>query len=51
MHIYRDNKLVCKWDIENNTELVGKASRGLKTIIKEVLKEKQILKWIDNYEN
>jgi hypothetical protein len=36
VHVYRDAKLVVKWDLENGQPMEGKASRRLLDLIKEL---------------
>jgi len=36
VHVYRDSKLVVKWDLENQWPMEGKANRRLLQIIKEL---------------
>jgi hypothetical protein len=36
VHVYRDNKLVVKWDLENWQPMKGKANQRLIRIIKEL---------------
>jgi hypothetical protein len=39
VHVYRDKKLVVKWDLENNTAMKGKASRKLRAMIAQLRQE------------
>ena len=36
VHVYRDGKLVVKWDLENNKPMKGKASRRVLDLIEEL---------------
>ena len=36
VHVYRDGRLVVKWDLENGFAMKGKASRRLLDAIKEL---------------
>lgn len=42
VHVYKDGKLVVKWDLENNQPMQGKANRKILKIIED-LKEEQKL--------
>ena len=39
VHVYRDSKLVVKWDLENWQHMEGKANRRLLQIIEELESE------------
>ncbi|MGH9893697.1 MAG: DUF4160 domain-containing protein [bacterium] len=39
VHVYRDGKLVVKWDLENKMAMKGKASRKLLNLIDELESE------------
>lgn len=39
VHVYRDGKAVLKWDLENEKEMTGKASKRLLRLIRELQKE------------
>jgi len=39
VHVYRDSKLVVKWDLENGQPMEGKANRRLLQIIEELESE------------
>jgi len=39
VHVYRDGRLVVKWDLENWQPMAGKASRRLIRIIEELENE------------
>jgi hypothetical protein len=39
VHVYRNSKLVVKWDLENWLPMEGKANRGLLKLIEELNKE------------
>ena len=36
VHVYRDGKLVVKWDLENNVSMKGRASRKVLELIREL---------------
>jgi len=36
VHVYRDGKLVVKWDLENKLSMKGKASRRVLELIAEL---------------
>jgi len=40
VHVYRDRKLVLKWDLENNVSMRGEASSRLLDLIEELRKER-----------
>jgi len=42
VHVYRDGRLVVKWDLENWRAMKGKASRALWDTIKELEAEGQL---------
>ena len=39
VHVYRDAKLVVKWDLENDVPMKGKASKRIRTLIRELQAE------------
>jgi hypothetical protein len=39
VHVYRDETLVVKWDLENGRAMKGKASARVKALIKELIAE------------
>ena len=39
VHVYRDSKLVVKWDLENCLPMKGKANRKLLQLIEKLNKE------------
>ncbi len=39
VHVYRESKLVVKWDLENWTAMQGKAGRRLLQLIAELMDE------------
>lgn len=39
VHVYRDGKLVVKWDLENKKPMKGKASRRVLDLIEELESE------------
>mgnify|MGYP006915234337 FL=1 len=36
VHVYRDGVLVVKWDLDDNQPMLGKASRRLRILIREL---------------
>jgi len=39
VHVYRDGKLILKWDLENKKPMKGRASRRILQVIKELESE------------
>lgn len=39
VHVYRDGKLMLKWDLENQTAMKGTASRRVRRLIAELQAE------------
>ena len=39
VHVFRHGQLVVKWDLENRLPIVGSASRRLRRLIDELVKE------------
>ncbi|MBI1860781.1 MAG: hypothetical protein HYR96_07685 [Deltaproteobacteria bacterium] len=39
MHIYKDGKLIAKWDLENFVVMEGAVNRRLRKLIRELVKE------------
>ena len=39
VHVYRDGKLVVKWDLENRMPMVGEANRRILSLIDELESE------------
>ena len=39
VHVYRNGKLVLKWDLENETSMKGKATRVILELIHELQEE------------
>jgi len=39
IHIYRDGKLVVKWDLDNKNPMKGKATRRVRELIEELESE------------
>lgn len=39
VHVYRDGKLVVKWDLENDVPMKGEASRRILAIIRDLQAE------------
>ena len=36
VHVYRDSKLVVKWDIDNGLEMSGKATKQIRKLLAEL---------------
>jgi len=36
VHVYRDGKLVVKWDLEHDVPMQGKANRRIRTLLAEL---------------
>ncbi|NKB86607.1 MAG: DUF4160 domain-containing protein [Acidobacteria bacterium] len=39
VHVYRDNRLVVKWDLESNTPLKGRPNRRILKLIERLRQE------------
>jgi hypothetical protein len=39
VHVYRDGRLVVKWDLENGKPMVGRATRKILQLIEELEQE------------
>jgi len=39
VHVYRDGKLIVKWDLDNQRAMKGKASRRILKLIRELESE------------
>jgi len=39
VHVYRDGRMVLKWDLENRKEMEGRSTRRLLEVIQELVKE------------
>ena len=39
VHVYKDNRLIVKWDLDNWTPMVGQASKRIKDLLKELQSE------------
>jgi hypothetical protein len=39
VHVYKDAKLVVKWDLENSIEMEGKVTRRIRELISELQDE------------
>jgi hypothetical protein len=39
VHVYREGKLILKWDLENETSMKGKATRAILKLIRELQEE------------
>jgi hypothetical protein len=42
VHVFRDEKLIVKWDIESGRALKGRASRQLRRLIQELIDERKL---------
>ncbi|NNK45080.1 MAG: DUF4160 domain-containing protein [Altererythrobacter sp.] len=42
VHVYRDGKLVVKWDLEHALPIEGRASRRLRRLIRELVDEESL---------
>jgi hypothetical protein len=42
VHVYRDGKLIVKWDLEHGQPMRGKASARLRRILKELVEEGEL---------
>lgn len=42
VHVFRDRKLIVKWDLDNATEIEGKATRRIRELIEGLEKEGQL---------
>lgn len=42
VHVYKNGKLIVKWDIENNIAMKGSASRVILKYIEELIQEGKI---------
>jgi len=42
VHVYRDSEFVVKWDLENELEIKGKATRQIKRLIADLQSEGQL---------
>jgi hypothetical protein len=42
VHVYKDGKMITKWDLENSCEMSGKASSRIKKLIAELLRENRL---------
>ena len=42
VHVFRDDRLVVKWDLDNEKPIEGKASRQIRDLIDELVKEGQL---------
>lgn len=36
VHVYRDGRLLVKWDLDNHKPMVGQATRRVRALIKEL---------------
>jgi len=39
VHVYRDGVLIVKWDLDNEVPMVGKSTRRIEILIKELERE------------
>lgn len=39
VHVYRDSKLIVKWDLENNVAMKGKPTKKILALLKELQDE------------
>ena len=39
VHVYKDKRLIVKWDIDNWTPMIGKASKRIRDLLKELQSE------------
>jgi len=39
VHVYKDKRLIVKWDLDNWTPMIGKATKKIKDILEELLSE------------
>jgi hypothetical protein len=39
VHVYRDGKLILKWDLENDVPMKGEATRRIRALIDELRNE------------
>lgn len=39
VHVYRDSRLVVKWDLENEREMKGKATKRVLALVRELQAE------------
>ena len=42
VHIYKDRKMIAKWDLENNLVMKGRMSGRLKKILNELILENKL---------
>lgn len=42
VHVYRNRRLVLKWDLENDTSMIGHPTRQILTLIRELQEEGQL---------
>ena len=42
VHVYRDRKLVLKWDLENHLPIKGKPTKAIRKLIRQLSDEGQI---------
>ena len=42
VHVYRDGRLVLKWDLENGKAISGKATRKVLQLIEQLQRESQL---------
>ncbi len=39
VHVFKDGKAICKWDIENHRVMEGKVSRKIERLIVQLVEE------------
>lgn len=42
VHVYRDGRLIVKWDLENNLPLTGAASARVRRLIRSLQREEKL---------
>ena len=42
VHVAKDCKIICKWDLENNKLKEGKVTKQIKNLISQLVKEKKL---------
>jgi hypothetical protein len=42
VHVAKDGKRICKWDLENNRVMEGKATPKIKDLISELVRENRL---------
>ena len=49
LHIFKNGKLICKWRLDLNIEMSGKASKHLKTTIETLKKEGHFMQLLEQF--